>query len=202
VTALSALAALLREEGGLVGAVVVEPEATETENASRPAAIAAAGPRTRSRAGEYELVVEAVYEGYLLHYGGARVLRTDDRDLALLVGDRLYALGLARLVALADGIRATARRHPAVFPLLLTRPAITPAARMVRDTVQAALREGGLPDPEAARAERLISTAVLGFAASEAAGRFRHHDQSVIDEDFAELLRWLRRVLPVPGDVP
>lgn len=107
-----------------------------------------------------------------------------------------------RLVALADGIRATARRHPAVFPLLLTRPAITPAARMVRDTVQAALREGGLPDPEAARAERLISTAVLGFAASEAAGRFRHHDQSVIDEDFAELLRWLRRVLPVPGDVP
>jgi len=107
-----------------------------------------------------------------------------------------------RLVALADGIRATARRHPAVFPLLLTRPAVTPAARTVRDTVQAALREGGLPDPEAARAERLISTAVLGFAASEAAGRFRHHDQSVIDEDFAELLRWLRRVLPVPGDVP
>jgi len=53
-----------------------------------------------------------------------------------------------------------------------------------------------------ARAERLISTAVLGFAASEAAGRFRHHDQSVIDEDFAELLRWLRRALPVPGDVP
>jgi len=110
VTALSALAALLREEGGLVGAVVVEPEATETENASRPAAIAAAGPRTRSRAGEYELVVEAVYEGYLLHYGGARVLRTDDRDLALLVGDRLYALGLARLVALADlhGVRELA----------------------------------------------------------------------------------------------
>ena len=107
-----------------------------------------------------------------------------------------------RLVALADGIRATARRHPAVFPLLLTRPAVTPAARMARDAVQAALREGGLPDPEAARAERLISTAVLGFAASEAAGRFRHHDQSVIDEDFAELLRWLRRALPVPGDVP
>jgi len=102
-----------------------------------------------------------------------------------------------RLLALADGIRATARRHPAVFPLLLTRPAITPAARAARDAVQAALREGGLSHPEAARAERLISTAVLGFAASEAAGRFRHHDQSVIDEDFAELLRWLRQVLPV-----
>src|SRR6266480_3495569 len=33
-----------------------------------------------------------------------------------------------RLTALADGIRDTARRHPAVFPLLLTRPAVTPAA--------------------------------------------------------------------------
>ena len=101
-----------------------------------------------------------------------------------------------RLIALADGIRATARRQTAVFPLLLTRPAITPAARTARDAVQAALREGGVRDSEAARAERLISTAVLGFAASEAAGRFRHHDQSVIDEDFAELLRWLRRALP------
>ena len=107
-----------------------------------------------------------------------------------------------RLVALADGIRATARRHPAVFPLLLTRSALTPAARAARDAVQAALREGGLSHLEAARAERLISTAVLGFAASEAAGRFRHHDQSVIDGDFAELMRWLRRVLPAPGDVP
>ena len=107
-----------------------------------------------------------------------------------------------RLVALADGIRATARRHPAVFPLLLTRPAVTPAARTVRDAVQAALREGGLPDSDVARAERLISTAVLGFAASEAAGRFRQHDQSVIDEDFAELVRWLHRSLPVRGDVP
>ena len=103
-----------------------------------------------------------------------------------------------RLTALAAGIRDTARRHPAVFPLLLTRPAVTQAARVVRDTVQAALREGGLPEAEVARAERLISTAVLGFAASEAAGRFRQHDKSVIDADFAELLRWLRLSLTVP----
>jgi hypothetical protein len=41
----------------------------------------------------------------------------------------------------------------------------------------------------------VISTAVLGFAASEASGRFRQRDQSVIDADFAELLRWLRLVL-------
>jgi AcrR family transcriptional regulator len=100
-----------------------------------------------------------------------------------------------RLSATAEAIRATARRHPAVFPLLLTRPAVTPAARAVRDSVVLALREAGLAEADAARAERLISTAVLGFAASEAAGRFRHHAQAVTDEDFAELLRWLRLVL-------
>ena len=101
-----------------------------------------------------------------------------------------------RLTALAEAVRSTAKRHPAVFPLLLTRPAVTPAARVVRDAVQAALREAGLDEAAAARAERLISTAVLGFAASEAAGRFRQHSQAVLDEDFAELLRWLRLVLP------
>ena len=101
-----------------------------------------------------------------------------------------------RLTAMAEGIRSTAKQHPAVFPLLLTRPAVTPAARTVRDYVQAALREAGLSADDAARAERLISTTVLGFAASEAAGRFRHHAQAVMDEDFAVLLRWLRLVLP------
>jgi len=100
-----------------------------------------------------------------------------------------------RLSALANGIRETARRHPAVFPLVLTRPAVTPAARAVREAVQAALGDGGMPAAYVARAERLISTAVLGFAASEAAGRFRDHDQDVLDADFAELLRWLRLAL-------
>jgi AcrR family transcriptional regulator len=96
------------------------------------------------------------------------------------------------LTALASGIREVARRHPAVFPLLLTRPAVTPAALRVRNAVTAALQDAGLTEIAAKRAERLLSTAVLGFAASEAAGRFRQHDQAVIDEDFAELLRWLR----------
>jgi hypothetical protein len=42
----------------------------------------------------------------------------------------------------------------------------------------------------------------VGFAASEAAGRFRQHEQHVIDEDFAELQRWLRRMLPDPRQRP
>jgi AcrR family transcriptional regulator len=108
----------------------------------------------------------------------------------------------ARLTAVAEAVRSTAKAHPAVFAMLLTRPAVTPAARAVRDSVLAALHEAGLAADEAARAERLLSTAVLGFAASEAAGRFRLHPQAVIDEDFAVLLRWLRQAVspaPPPG---
>jgi hypothetical protein len=43
-----------------------------------------------------------VREGYLLHYGEGRVARPEDPDLALLAGDRLYALGLARLAEAGD----------------------------------------------------------------------------------------------------
>ena len=38
-------------------------------------------------------MLEAVREGYLLHYGAPRLPSDDDPDLALLMGDRLYALG-------------------------------------------------------------------------------------------------------------
>jgi geranylgeranyl pyrophosphate synthase len=43
-----------------------------------------------------------ILEGSLLHYGSPRVVRAEDSDLALLLGDQLYALGLARLAALGD----------------------------------------------------------------------------------------------------
>jgi AcrR family transcriptional regulator len=101
-----------------------------------------------------------------------------------------------RLTALASGIRATARRHPGVFPLLLSRPTVTQTALHVGDIIYAALRQAGVAEPDVARTERLLSTAVLGFAVSEAAGRFRRHDQTVTDEDFAQLQRWLRCLLP------
>lgn len=52
--------------------------------------------------GEYALVIEAVREGYLLHYEEPRLLAGHDPDLALLAGDYLYALGLDRLAALED----------------------------------------------------------------------------------------------------
>ncbi len=47
-------------------------------------------------------VVEAVREGYLLHYGEPRLLAGHDDDLALLAGDYLYALGIERLAAMGD----------------------------------------------------------------------------------------------------
>jgi hypothetical protein len=46
--------------------------------------------------------LEAVREGYLLHYGEPRAIRIDDPDLALLAGDTLYALGLARIAEAGD----------------------------------------------------------------------------------------------------
>ena len=64
--------------------------------------------------------IEAVYEGYLLHYGEPRVFDGMDADLRLLAGDALYALGLSRVaergdvkavVVLADLISAAARAH-------------------------------------------------------------------------------------------
>jgi hypothetical protein len=64
--------------------------------------LAARGPRTSGRGAEYELLLEMILEGSLLHYGAPRVVATEDRDLALLLGDQLYALGLARLAEIGD----------------------------------------------------------------------------------------------------
>lgn len=50
---------------------------------------------------------EVVREGYLLHYGQSRWYTIDDRDLALLAGDRMYAAGLA-LLADDDDVDAVA----------------------------------------------------------------------------------------------
>jgi hypothetical protein len=63
---------------------------------------AAAGPRASGDPAAYELLIEAIYEGYLLHYGDSRLLAAGDDDLALLAGDRLYTIGLEQLVALGD----------------------------------------------------------------------------------------------------
>jgi hypothetical protein len=91
----------LRAEGGTLAEVVASP-AEGPAPSPGPPQLAASGPRVAERAGEYELLLEMIFEGSLLHYGSARVIHTSDPDLALLLGDQLYALGLARLAALGD----------------------------------------------------------------------------------------------------
>jgi hypothetical protein len=92
---LARLARILEQEGGLMAAALRDPSGA-------PGDPPPSGPRTAGREPEYELVLDAVREGYLLHYGAPRVLSREDPDLALLMGDRLYALGLAQLVELGD----------------------------------------------------------------------------------------------------
>jgi AcrR family transcriptional regulator len=77
-----------------------------------------------------------------------------------------------RLTALAHALRALAHRHPGAFALLLARPSVTPDAVRATDTVYQALLDAGVPDAQVPRIERLLSTFVLGFAASEVNGRF------------------------------
>jgi hypothetical protein len=95
--ALRALATILREEETPISPHVVEPGEAPTLGP-----LAAAGPGAAADPAEYALVVEAVREGYLLHYGKPRLLAGHDADLALLAGDYLYALGLDRLATLGD----------------------------------------------------------------------------------------------------
>ena len=95
------LVAALRAEGGTLAELVVYPP-PELRELTGPAQTAAAGPRAAGHEAEYELLLEIIFEGSLLHYGSPRVVQTPDPDLALLLGDQLYALGLARLAALGD----------------------------------------------------------------------------------------------------
>ena len=50
----------------------------------------------------YALGLETIYEGYLVHYGTARLFAAEDPDVALLLGDYLYAHGLVRIAELGD----------------------------------------------------------------------------------------------------
>ena len=50
----------------------------------------------------YALGLETIYEGYLVHYGRPRLLEPADDDTALVLGDYLYAQGLARIASLGD----------------------------------------------------------------------------------------------------
>jgi hypothetical protein len=141
VTALERLAEALREEGGLLAGTV-----SAGGDAPQPH-----GELVSGRGEAYPLLVEAIREGYLQHYGSGRVVRPDDPDLALLAGDRLYALGLERLAAigdldsvaeLADMIALSAQAHAEGDPA---------RAEAVWDAGSAAIAAGPGPDHQAAK---------------------------------------------------
>lgn len=105
-----------------------------------------------------------------------------------------------QLKAMGDALRKVARRHPAVFPLLLQLPATTTRSRQRRDHVQQVLREAGIDDAE--RAERIVSTVVLGFAVSEVSGRFAGSSRKTLDGDYEMLEVFIRAGLAAIGATP
>jgi hypothetical protein len=179
--ALEVLAADLRAEGGqLLASVTVDPAG----DADRTRATAVAGlPRHAVVGTSLALAIEATREAELLHHAPelARVVRTDDRDLALLAGDWLYALGLARLAEggwtdevaiLSDVVALVARLH-------------ADAAWAIGPAIDGAPDAGtGSPGDAATRTDELwiCTVAALGRG---------------IGSPAAELLRTVRR-----GDIP
>lgn len=90
----------------------------EVQQKAEPAVAAHAAEGVNGRFNDF--VLEAVHEGYLMHYGDPNGFSGMDEDLALLAGDSLYALGLARLAdegdleavaMLADLITDCAKAH-------------------------------------------------------------------------------------------
>jgi hypothetical protein len=136
---------LLLEEGGLIAALV-GPVGNGDGAPPSPARLAARGPRAAGRREEYELLIEAIYEGYLLHYGAPRIVRAPEADLGVLAGDRLYAIGLARLVALGD----------------------TLAVAELADTITLAALAQGADEDELADAVWAAGARAVGWGSSEA----------------------------------
>jgi hypothetical protein len=137
-SALERLAAILRDEGGLLADTVA-------------AADGAPEPYGEAAGGQYALIVEAIREGYLEHYGAGRVVRPDDPDLALLAGDRLYALGLDRLAELGD-LAAVTELADVISLCAQAHAEGDPArAEAVWQAGATALRAGPTPDHQAAK---------------------------------------------------
>jgi hypothetical protein len=148
---LPALAEALRAHGGTVATLVIAaPQADEA--AETPPGLAARGPRVSSRAAEYELLLEMILEGSLLHYGAPRVVRVEDPDLALLLGDELYALGLSRLAELGD-LEAVGELADLISLLAQARAARdAPLADAIWKAGATAIGWGRTPEHEAAKA--------------------------------------------------
>jgi hypothetical protein len=132
---------------------------------------AARGPRAAGREDEYELLLEMILEGSLLHYGRPRVVITDDRDLALLLGDQLYALGLSRLAELGD-LEAVSELADVISLLSQAQLSEDSAlAGAIWEAGAVAVGWGPTPGYEAAKALARAGDAGAGPALVECCGR-------------------------------
>jgi len=156
-----ALRAALRREGGTVADMLAADGRRDGAPASRPSVdgrapgppqLAASGPRAEGRREEYELLMEMILEGSLLHYGTPRVVTADDPDLALLLGDQLYALGLSRLAQLGD-LEAVAELGDLISLVAQAQAAGDPSlAQTIWEAGAVAIGWGVTPAHEAAKA--------------------------------------------------
>ena len=136
---LERLAAEIEAEGGLLAEAL-------TGDASGDAHLGElAGP-------DHALLYEAIHEGARLHYGQGRIVAPDDPDLALLGGDRLYAIGLDMLARLGD-VAAVAELADVISLVAQAHAEGDPArAEAVWAAGAGALAAGPSADHEAAKA--------------------------------------------------
>jgi hypothetical protein len=147
-----ALRTELRAQGGTVAGLLADEidlgdEPEEPGLAQR----AATGPRAAADPCAYELLLELIVEGSRLHYGPQRVVQTGDHDLALLLGDQLYALGISRLAALED-VRAVSELADVISLIAQAHAAEDPElAAAVWEAGAIAVGWGGSPAHAAAK---------------------------------------------------
>ncbi|HEU5214927.1 MAG TPA: hypothetical protein VFU30_05250 [Gaiellaceae bacterium] len=116
----------------------------------------------------FALGLETIYEGYLVHYGRPRLFAPPDDDTALLLGDYLYAHGVARISALHD-VAAVADLSELISLCSQVRAEEGDGEGPLWAATAALLGRGGLDDARAAL--RLHSDpAALDRIAREAAG--------------------------------
>jgi hypothetical protein len=178
---LDALREALAAHGGTLARVLVTGDPVEysgnpTNDGEAPPGIgapqlAARGPRAAGDPEEYELLLEMILEGSLLHYGRPRVVITEDCDLALLLGDQLYALGLARLAELGD---LESVNELADLISLLSQAELdgnVPLARAIWDAGATAIGWGPTPEHEAAKRLARAGDSAAVRALIQSAGR-------------------------------
>ena len=95
----------------------------------------------------YALGLETIYEGYLVHYGEPRLFAPPDDDLALLLGDYLYAHGL---VHVAGDVAAVADLSELISLCSQLRAENAGGDGPLWAATAARLGDGGLDDARAA----------------------------------------------------